>query len=439
MSLEVIPIGGFGEVGRNCVAVRYHNKNIDELVICDMGLEVENYVKFTEDEDIIHVDPQTLIDIKAAPDISILGNLKKKVKAICITHAHLDHLGSIPHLAGFFNCPVHGTDFSVEVIKSIVKDEQISFSNKLIRHNVNSTFPVSDSIDVEFISIAHSVPQSVAVAVHTPEGSVLYCNDFKFDKAKILGQKQNLERLRQIKIKCLIVDSLYAGKVQKTPSERVARQMLEDTLKGVDSKNKAIVVTTFSSHIARLKAIADISKQLRREPVFLGRSLAKYMNAAKLAGVYDFNGVKIIKYKRKINNFLEKLKDPEKYVLVVTGHQGEPKAVLARMAEGLFKWKENDIVVFSCITIPVKICKKNRKVLEKKLKSRKVRMFKDVHVSGHASKEDHHDLLELVRPEHIIPTHGNKKMRRALRNLAVDMGWKKNHVHLLKNGQTLIL
>jgi len=294
---------------------------------------------------------------------------------------------------------------------------------------------------IEFINMTHSVPQTVMIAVHTKYGVVLYANDYKFDSAPVFGDKPNFARLKKLHVRVLIVDSLYAHSPIKTPSEAIAREMLKDVLLGVNSEGKAIVITTFSSHLARLKSVVEIGKMMGRKIAFVGRSLAKYVQAAENIGIVNFSkSVEIVKYGGKAKKFFSKIKNPEKYLFVVTGHQGEPKAILARMIyTGLFPFKEEDHVIFSCKTIPVDINYENRAKLEAALKQKHIRIFSDIHVSGHAAREDHRDLLHLVTPEHIIPTHGDQEMREALKDLALDMNYELDKIHLLNNGQILRL
>jgi ribonuclease J len=401
---------------------------------------LDKYIEYTEDEDLVDLSPKSLIRIGAVPDIKKIDHIRHQVKAICLGHAHLDHIGAVPYLGNKFDCSIHGSYFTIQVLKAIIADEKIELRNNLVAHKENCKFRVSKNITVEFINMTHSTPQTVLIAVHTKYGTVLYANDFKLDKAPVLGQKPNFRRLGRLKVRALILDSLYAPSSMKTPSESIAREMLKDVLLGVNSKGKAVVVTTFSSHIARLKSVVDVGKKLNRKIVFLGRSLAKYVQAAEEVGLVKFSDkVKILRYKSQINRFLKTLSRPEKYLLVVTGHQGEPKAVLSRMANGLFRFHPEDQVIFSCKVIPVPINFANRGKLERTLKDKHVRIFRDIHVSGHACREDHRDFINLVKPEHVIPAHGNIHMFNAMKDLALEMGYQENKIHLLDNGKPLVL
>jgi ribonuclease J len=440
--IEICTVGGYNEVGKNMTAIKID----DEVVIIDMGIHLESYIKYTEDEELLNVDPSELIKVGAVPDITKIEEWKDKVKAIIPTHAHLDHLGALPYLGSNYNAPILGTPFTIEVLKSILKNEGITIKNKMRKLACNSVFQISKNIKAEFINITHSTPQTVMVALHTKYGIILYANDFKFDRFPTLGDKPNYKRLKQLGKKgvlCLVVDSTYSRSHKKTPSESVAKEMLKDVLLGTGNRGNAIFVSTFSSHIARLRTIAELGKKLNRKVVFMGRSLERYCAASEKAGIAKFNDVKIFKYRKEIKKNLKRMSKIgiEKYLVVLTGHQGEPKAALSRVANGEldFKFEQDDHIIFSCNTIPTPTNIENRRILEDKLKSQHVRLFTGIHVSGHAAREDLRDLIELVRPKHIIPAHGERKMTTAMKDLTLEMGYKDNDVHVMKNGQRLSL
>lgn len=431
--IEIIPVGGFSEIGRNCSIVKWK----DEAVMLDFGLEMGNYIKITEDEDVPQRIPQgTLIRSEAVPDIDAIKDELKHVKALCISHAHLDHVGAVPFFTNKLKMPIHGTRFTMEVLKALLQDKNKKIDADLHVHPENCKFKVSKNLDVEFIHVTHSTPHTVIMVVHTPEGCVVYANDFKLDNAPVLGPKPNYDAMKKLtNVKALIMDSLYALDPRKTPSESIAREMLKDVLLGTTSDNHNIIVTTFSSHIARIKTIMELAKMLKRRPVFLGRSLAKYVEAAKEAGIADFEKeADMVKFGAKIERYFKKEKNTKDKLFIVTGHQGEPKAVLSRLAkQNIFPFEEEDLVLFSCKIIPQEENFLNREKLELQLKKKKVRIFTDIHVSGHACREDHREFIKLIRPEHIIPTHGNVDMLKALKDLALEMGYSSKNIHILKN------
>ena len=276
------------------------------------------------------------------------------------------------------------------------------------------------------------------MAVHTKYGVVLYANDFKLDEHPTLGKKTNRKRLEELNVKALIIDCLYANNPARTPSEMIAKQMLKEILLDNNNKGKNIFVTTFSSHIARVKSIRDIARKLGRRVIFLGRSLSKYAHAAEETNLINFSDVTIVKYSSKVQKFLANLKNPEKCLFVVTGHQGEPKATLSKILDNnYFHFKPGDMVIFSCQIIPVPINFENRKHLENKLKKRHIRIFRDVHVSGHLSLEDHRDFLAWTKPEYIIPVHGDLERMKAMKEMALQEGYDSKKIIFLKNKQRL--
>ena len=442
MTVEIIPVGGFDECGRNCVAVKVG----DEVILLDLGLNLEPYINYTNDEDIRDVDPEELMAVNAVPDISKIEDLRSKVKAIVAGHAHLDHIGAIPYLGERFKAPVICTAFTAEVLKSMFKDEKIEMHNKIKVLNANSSMKISDKISIEFINVTHSIPQTVIIVIHTPDGAVVYTNDFKFDLNPIIGRKPNFKRLKEIGgegVLALFADSTRSSLDKKTPSESVAKELLKDVLLGTSSEGKTVIVTTFASHLARLKSIIFFGKKLNRKILFLGRSLSRYVQAGENLGLINFSkDVELVKYGNQIKYTLQKLQGKlGKYLLVVTGHQGELNATLSKMADGRipFRFKKDDHVVFSCEVIPTETNRTNREILENKLKNHGVRIFKDIHVSGHGAKEDIRDLIIYLKPKHILPSHGCADMRRPTCVLAKEMGYTDKQIHLLSNGERLKL
>lgn len=439
--IEIIALGGYQEFGRNMTAVKVD----DEVVILDMGIHLENYINLTEDEDLIKVSKKDLERVDAIPQLGKFEGLKNKTIAIIPTHAHLDHIGALPFLARGFKCPIYCTPFTSEVIKTIYEDEKLKLKNKIKVMQTNSTKKISDNITIEFISVAHSTPQTVMVAIHTKYGIVLYGNDFKADTKTVLGETPNIERIKELgksgEVLALICDSTYSMDDKETKSENDAKDMLGAVLMGKDYEGKVILVSTFSSHLARLNAIVEFSKKIGRKVVFLGRSLWKYTHSGEEAGIVKFKDVEIFKYRKEINRKLKQimLEGPDKYVLVVTGHQGEPKATLSRMAndETPLKLLNGDIVIFSSSVIPVESNIRNRELLEKSLKNQNVEIFRDIHVSGHAAKKDLRKLLEMVKAKHIIPAHGDLDMLKGVEKIAQELGQDKKNIHILLNGNSI--
>ena len=441
--IEICTIGGYNEVGKNSTAIKID----DEVYILDLGIHLENYIKYTQDEDLISIDPKELMDAGAVPDVSSIDDWKDKVKMILPTHAHLDHVGAIPYLGNNFKAPVMCTPFTSEVLKGILTEDKIKLNSKVRSMSANSFFLASNNVKVEFVHVTHSTPHTVMIALHTKYGIVLYANDFKFDLFPTLGKKPNLKRLEELgkeKVLALICDSTYSSDARKMPSESVAKQMLKEVMLGIDSRDRHVVVTTFSSHIARLNSIVEFGQKMGRKVVFMGRSMAKYVNAAESTGIAKFTDkVEIVKYGAQIKKKLNKIsRERGKYLMVVTGHQGEPKSTLAKMMNGELKFNffPEDHVIFSCKTIPTPTNIENRQKLEASLRSYNIRIFKDIHQSGHAAREDLRELINLVKPQHIIPAHGDIRMTSSLADLAVEMGYKQGqNVHVMGNGERIRL
>ena len=381
----------------------------------------------------------------AIPNDTVISSWQNKVKAIIISHCHLDHLGAVPYLANKYNCPIIATPYTIEVLRGTLRDDKLMLKNQLKPLNSNSSLKISDNIEVEFLHVNHSTLQTVIVVLHTKEGDIVYSNDFKFDNSPVIGQIPDYSKLKKLNTFALITDSLYADTEGKTPSEKVAREILKEVMLGTYNEMNAIIVTTFSSHIARLKSIIEFGKKLNRKVVFMGRSLAKYTYAAEKLNLVNFSkDVEICTYANQIQRGLNKIEKQGRnnYLIICTGNQGEPKAALTKMVNGIlpFRFLPEDQVIFSCRTIPVEINIANRALVEGKLKNKKVRIFKDVHTSGHCSREDLRDLINLTKPQHIIPTHGDRKKLIYLSDLAVEMGYKEDkNVHVMHNSQVLHL
>src|SRR3989344_4178112 len=276
--IEVTAVGGYDFVGKNMTAVKID----DEIIIFDMGLHLDNYIKCQSEEDENYISTKILKTADAIPDDSSIEDWRSNVKAIVTTHAHLDHLGAIPYLASRYNCPIIGTPFTIEVLKAIAEDNGIFLQNEFKKLTHNQKFKISEKLTLEFINVTHSTPQTVLAALHTPYGVIMYANDFKFDMLPVLGKKTSFDRFEKLgKVKVLIVDSLYAQEAMKMPSESVAKQMLKDVMVGVSSKGNGIIVTTFSSHLARLDSVLRFAEDIGRKVVFVGRSLTKYIDAGE--------------------------------------------------------------------------------------------------------------------------------------------------------------
>jgi ribonuclease J len=439
--MKIYGIGGFSEVGKNMTAVDLG----DDVILFDCGLFLPPIVELEETERVY--TERRLRGIGAVPDDLLLDRLglRNKVRAIIPSHAHLDHIGAIPFLAKRYNAEIIGTPFTIEVLKTLLRDEKIFLNNRLKVVQPNSFCYVqgkNKKYKVDFINITHSTLQTSLLALHTDEGVVLYANDFKLDNNPVLGKKPNYEQIKAVAkegVKALIVDSLYAGDERKTASEKVARALLEEVLLTMNNENAGLIVTTFSSHIARLKSIVDFGKQLGRRIVFLGRSLNKYVSAASKVDLCPFRSdVQIASFRHQVERMFKKInKNREKFMVVCTGHQGEPGSVLDRISKNRlpFRFQAKDHLVFSSSVIPAPSNIENRARLDSRIKKHGVRIFNNVHVSGHPGREDLRDFVELVNPEHIIPAHGGHDKTAPMIELGAEMGYKNRYLHLIGDGQ----
>ena len=444
--MKIHAIGGYNEVGKNMTALEIK----DDVILFDSGIFLPAIVGVEEKEKI--PTEKGMRNLGALPDDIYLEKhgLRNKVRAILISHAHLDHVGALPYNAYRYKAPIVSTPFTIEFIKVLLQDSNQQVRNNLITVQMNGSYTikgVSGNYKVEFINMTHSTIHTATIAVHTPEGIVLYANDYKLDNTPVFGDPPNYKRLKELSkmgIKALIVDCLYAPDDRKTPSEKIAKGLLEDVLFTTDNRNSGIIISTFSSHIARLKTISEFGRKLNREVVFVGRSLAKYINAAKNVHQAPFlKDIRIATYRRQREKMLKMINKNKKHFLVVcTGHQGEPGSILDRISKNQLplKVEHDDHVIFSSKTIPSPINQLNKEQLEKRLKKSKARIFDGVHVSGHGGREDLRDLIKLTNPEHVIPSHGDLKKTTAGATLAVELGYAMNKtVHLLENGKVLHL
>lgn len=442
--VKVHTVGGFSEVGKNMVVVELE----DDAFIFDEGFFLPSIVSMQEKEKVM--TEKILVKNGAIPDDSVISNIRNKVRAQFIGHAHLDHVGAIPFMSDKYNAPIYGTPFTINVLKSLLDDNKLILKNKVYSINPNTSFYVqgkNKKYKIDFINITHSTPQTVMIAIHTEKGVILYANDFKMDDTPVLGLKPNYKVLREIAdegVLCFIVDSLYSGTERKTPSEKIARSLLEEVLLTIQNQKNGMVVTTFSSHIARLKSIVEFSKKIDREIVLLGRSMDKYSKAAINSKIAPFlQDIKISKYRKQVEKTLNKVnKNRDKYMVVCTGHQGEPGSILERFSRHdlPFRINQGDNIIFSSSVIPTPINQEQFKKMEARLKKNKPRIFRDVHVSGHAGREDLRDILNIVRPKHVIPSHGGFDKTGPMIGLLKEMGYKEGkNAHLMENGGVLRL
>jgi len=437
MEVEVIGIGGYSNVIPNMTAIRIE----DDVIIIDAGIDVDKISQFGDRESLGDISIDKLYEVEAIPDDRVLEKYKDKIRAIVVTHGHLDHCGAIPLIAKKYDVPIYTTPFTYGVIRDLFKDYGIEMSKNIKMISPNSSVEIGN-LTIEFIHSTHSIPHTVMVNIRTNKGNIVFSSDFKFDNFPIIGKRPNYNKIREIGkegVLLLITETVRVEEESKTPSEIVAKYMLYDVLFSLETEG--IIVTTFSSHISRLKSIIEIAYELGREPVMVGRSLERYTRIAEELGLYKFSeSCKIYGNPKDFPKVLREISQKkEEYLLIVTGHQGEPGSVLSRMAKDQLPFNfENTTVVFSNNVIPTPINEANRKILEERLKRKKAHIIKDVHVSGHAKTEDHRMLLKMLNPEYIIPSHGNALKKAAYyNNVAEEFGYILGEdIFMLEDGQS---
>jgi ribonuclease J len=427
--IEIFPIGGYSKVEGNSILIKVDN----ESVILDMGLTMDNYVQFQNSHQNLNRNKyyDELLKVDAVPDYYSVQEHLNTVKAIIPSHAHLDHVGAIPYGAKFFkNIEILGTPYTIAFLKKEIKNTGFS---KYFKHNkislktfeLNSKYKVSKNITVEFIEVTHSIPDSAILAIHTPYGVVIYAVDYKFDQQPQLGNPPNYSRLKELGkegVKCLILESLYADYDIETPSEEDVKKEILNIFSKLDTSNKTIITSTFSSHIVRLKTLVDTGQKLGRKVCLLGRSLNTHSSLARDLNITDLkSSTKIVSRFEEINNLLENVyANREKYFLICTGHQGEEFSVLSRIIDNWFDYSfsRDDIMLFSSSVIPTELNQASFSELEAKMRNKGLNIIKDVHASGHAGLKDHKKMLEMVNPETIIPAHAGHDKAIHIKNLS---------------------
>lgn len=442
--VSVIAVGGYNEMGRNMTAVRVGS----DVVILDMGLRLDR-VQIHEDVEIDKMHSMDLIKMGAIPDDTVMNEIAGQVRAIVCTHGHLDHIGAIPKLAHRYNAPIIATPYTAELIKHEISDERkFGVKNRILPLKAGSTHQISRDVAVEFVHVQHSIIDSVFAAIHTPEGVVLYACDFKVDRTPTLEEAPDFQRIRKLGregVIALITESTNAGRSGKTPSERVAKDLVRDALLGTEESKSGVIVTTFSSHIARINAIIEAAAEMKRIPVLLGRSMERYMSTAKSMGFIEFpENIQVYGQRNSVEKALRRIaqEGKDKYLPIVTGHQGEPDAILTKIANGATAYhiESGDKMIFSANVIPNPMTMANRYALETKLKMKGARVYDNVHVSGHACREDHWELLRMVNPEQVIPAHGDMVMHSNYIEIAEETGYVfGDTVHILRNGEEMVL
>jgi ribonuclease J len=445
--IEICTIGGYEFVGNNMTAVKVD----EDVFIFDGGYDIPSLIEMQGDEHRVVYDEKHLRKYGAIPNDLILDKLgwTDKVRAIIIGHAHLDHVGGIPHIAYRYpNAVIMGTPFSMAVLRTIANDEKIRIKNKMIIAEENATKTItgkSGAYAIDFTKATHSTIQCSFLSLNTKYGTVFYALDFKMDDTPVIGNPPNYQKIKDIGkqgVKVLIVNSLYSGAKGRTESENIARERVREAFEKVKGERSALFISTFSSHIVRLKSIIEFGSKTNRQIVVLGRSMDKYIACATEVGQCSFrNQIKVAKYRGHVNSTLKKIdKERGRYLVICTGHQAEEGSILDRIVKGNtpFRFRPGDHMIFSSSVIPVKENIDARAKMDNELKKSGVYIQDRVHVSGHGSEDDIKMLIQMLKPEHIIPTHGTPEQERPAVEIAKKMGYKEGKtVHLSQDGKVL--
>ncbi|PSP81512.1 ribonuclease J [Halobacteriales archaeon QS_1_68_20] len=444
MEIEIATIGGYEEVGRQMTAVRAG----DDVVIFDMGLNLSQVLIHdnVETESMHSLD---LIDMGAIPDDRVMSDLEGDVQAIVPTHGHLDHIGAISKLAHRYNAPVVATPFTIELVKQqIQSEEKFGVENDLTKMDPGDSMEIGEGLELEFVNVTHSIIDAINPVLHTPEGAIVYGLDKRIDHDPVLGDPIDMKRFRELGregVLCYIEDCTNAGKKGRTPSESVARRHLKDALYSMEDYDGGIVATTFSSHIARVKSLVEFARDIGRQPVLLGRSMEKYSGTAERLDFVDFPGdMGMFGHRKSVDRTFKRIMNEgkEDFLPVVTGHQGEPRAMLTRMARGEtpYELERGDKVVFSARVIPEPTNEGQRYQAEKLLGMQGARIYDDIHVSGHLNREGHYEMLQALQPQNVVPAHQDMSGYSSYVNLCEAEGYELGRdLHVTRNGNLIQL
>ncbi|MBP3596733.1 MAG: ribonuclease J [Clostridia bacterium] len=418
-TLKIIPLGGLQEIGKNITVFEYEN----DIVIVDCG------VAFPED-DMLGID-------LVIPDFTYLERNKDKIRGMVITHGHEDHIGSIPYFLKQINVPIYATKLTAGLITNKLEEHKLVNSTKLKVVSQGQTI-VLGKMRVEFIRSSHSIPDAVAIALHTPVGTVIHTGDFKIDYTPIDDERMDLGRLAELGNKgvlALLSDSTNAERKGYTMSESTVGEVFD---KLFFNCTKRIVVATFASNVHRVQQIVNSAVANNRKIAVCGRSMINMIETAMKLGYIDVPDNVFIDIDM-IKNYTD-----DQLVIITTGSQGETMSALTRMANGEHKKVNitaNDLVIISATPIPGNE-KLVAKVIDDLMKIGAEVVYSslaEVHVSGHACQEEQKLMLSLVKPKYFIPVHGEYRQLMAHKETAKKLGIDSKNVFLMTNGRILEL
>ncbi len=418
--LEIIPLGGIGEFGMNCMAVRYE----DEMLILDAGMGFPEETAFGVDVCI--------------PNFDFLEEYRDHITAIVLTHGHEDHLGALPYLLKRFNVPVYCSHFTAGLAESKLEEHDLTANTLMHRVEPRDVKDIG-VFSVEFIRVSHSLVDCFSLAIKTPVGTIIHTGDYKVDETPVIGEPIDLRSFRrygQEGVLALLSDSTNATVPGRTPSERAVIPAFVEIFAEAHGR---IIVAAFASSIHRLQIVMDVAQQFDRKVCVLGRSMQKNVEVADRLGYLDIPDGLLVSL-----NEAKQMSD-EDIVFLVTGSQGESRAALSQMATQVYKGitiDEGDTVVLSARIIPGNerlisrmigfIYKRGANIIEEKRRL--------IHVSGHASQEDIRIMTEAVRPKFVVPIHGEYRMLFRHKEFVKNhLGYDEANIILIENGDVLEL
>lgn len=413
----------------------------DEIVILDMGYDMEELIDMGNPAE--SSPTKRLIRSGVIPNDKLLYQQREKVKGVVIGHGHLDHVGAVAKMAGSYNCPILASPYTMKIIEEKIRQDDKEVKNERVVLEPGTIHNLTSDFAVEFVKVTHSIPDTMLTVLHTPEGRMVYGLDFRIDRNPVLGDTVDFDRLKELGdegIKLLVGDSTRVGDRGTGSTETMVKEQLKNTFDQLYKDRSAIVVTTFSSHIERLKSIMDVNAG-RRKVALIGRSLKEYTKMASDLRYLELKGVEIASYREEVNDLFDEINENrDEWLIVCTGNQGEERSVLKKLSKDQypFQLQSEDHVVFSSSTIPTMVNKAERYKLERCLKKKGVTLHLDIHASGHGHREDLRLLIQTLRPDIMIPGHGNIHKLAEHATLAQEEGYQLNKtLFICENGNIL--
>lgn len=418
--VRIIPLGGMLEVGKNMTAYECQG----DMFLVDCGMTFP-------DEQMLGVD-------LVLPDFSYIAKNRDRLRGVVITHGHEDHIGALPYFLKEYNVPVYATKLTIGLIENKLREHGLYGKVKLVQIAPRETIKLG-CMEVEFIRVNHSIPDAVALAIHTPAGVIIQTGDFKIDYTPIIGDIIDLARFGELGshgVLALLSDSTNAERPGFTPTERTVGESFDKLFK--QAAEKRIIVATFSSNVHRIQLICEAAAKHGRKVAVSGRSMVNVVATAIELG-YLTPPKDVMIDIDDLNRYR-----PDQVVIITTGSQGEPMSALSRMSTNDHRKvsvSPGDFIIISATPIPGNEKTVGRVVNELMRLGADViyeRMY-EVHVSGHACQEELKIMLALTRPKFFFPVHGEFKHLKRHASLALAMGMDSDHVFIGENGKVFEL